>query len=107
VNGFWTGAGVAQQVAITAASAWNAAYFSLQARRGPRARRIAAGVLALFCAAVALEALAGIPAASTAAEVVRRTPLLLTTWAIAVLVAYRPMASAPVARSDASHGGAR
>jgi hypothetical protein len=94
MHGPWTVTGAAEEAAIAASSAWNASYFARRAvarvstTGSERARRIAAAVLALLFAAVAIEALAGIPVADTSAEVVRRTPLLLATVSVAFLVSY-------------------
>lgn len=87
--------GAAQQAAIAVTSAWSAIHFSLRFRdrrspEGARARRLAAGILALLFAAIAVEAFAGLPVADTSAEVVRRTPLLLATVSVALVVSYRP-----------------
>jgi len=82
--------GAVQQAAIAVSSAWSAAYFALRVRHGARGRRVAAGILALLFAAIAVEALAGLPVASTSAEVARRTPLLLATVSVALFVSYRP-----------------
>jgi len=90
VNGFWAAAGLTQQVAIALGGAWNATYFALRMRQGSRARRVAAGVLTLLFAGIAVETAAGVPVSATASEVVRRTPLLLATVAIAFLVSFRP-----------------
>ena len=82
--------GMLQHAAIAVSGAWSAAYFVAQSRRGAGARRLAAGVLALLFAAITLEAVAGLPVASTATEVARRTPLLLATVSVACIVSYRP-----------------
>lgn len=80
-----------QQATIAVSSAWSALYFALRLRdRASRGRRVAAGVLALLFAAIAVEALAGLPVSSTTAEVARRTPLLLATVSVAFIVTYRP-----------------
>lgn len=83
----------AQQAAIAVTSAWSALYFARQLTSGARARRVAAAVLALLFVAITVEALAGLPVASTSAEVLRRTPLLLATTSVAFLVTYRPRAA--------------
>jgi len=91
-------AGAAQQAAIAVSSAWSALYFSFRLisrdaaahDESSRARRVAAGILALLFAAIAVEALAGLPVASTPAEVARRVPLLLATVSVAFVVSYRP-----------------
>lgn len=85
--------GTAQQAAIAVSSAWSALYFVRQLASGAHARRVAAGVLALLFVAIAVEALAGMPVASTSAEVLRRTPLLLATTSVAFFVTYRPRAA--------------
>ena len=98
MNGFSSGSdlpsasivGAAQQAAIAVSGAWSALYFSLRAASGTGSRRLAAGVLALLFAAIAVEALAGVPVASTTTEVARRVPLLLATVSVALLVSYRP-----------------
>lgn len=93
--------GAVQQAAIAASSIGSAVYFALRATAMPiaggpqtsaeaRARRLAAALLALLLAGVAVEAIAGLPVASTSTEVVRRVPLLAATVGIAGLVAYRP-----------------
>ena len=82
--------GAAQQAAIAVSSAWSAVYFALRVTHGPRGRHSAAGILVLLFSAIALEALAGLPVASTSSEVARRTPLLLATVSVALLVSYRP-----------------
>jgi len=82
--------GAVQQAAIAVSSAWSAAYFSLRLKQGSHGRRVAAGILVLLFAAIAVEALAGLPVASTSAEVARRTPLLLATVSVALFVSYRP-----------------
>lgn len=85
--------GAAQQAVIAVSSAWSALYFVRQLTSGSRARRVAAAVLALLFVAIAVEALAGLPVASTSADVLRRTPLLLATTSVAFLVTYRPRAA--------------
>ncbi|MGE3961149.1 MAG: hypothetical protein AB7F65_05650 [Dehalococcoidia bacterium] len=99
MNGFSSGGsdlpsaslvGAAQHAAIAVSSAWNACYFALRLLRpGTRGRRLAAAVLALLFIALSVEALAGLPVAATSAEVARRTPLLLATTGVAILVSYR------------------
>lgn len=106
MNGFWTGAGAAQQVIIAAASVWNAAYFTRRARSGSWARRLAAGLLALLFLGVGLEALAGVPVSASMAEVLWRMPLLLATTAIAWFVANRPHDRVGSV-GDRRNGGAR
>ena len=100
MNGFWTASGLVQHAAIVASSAWNASYFARRAiagseghTPGERARRVAAGILALLFAALAVETLVGLPVASNGIEVARRTPLLLATVAVAFLVSYGPSSS--------------
>lgn len=99
MHSFWSASGAAEQAAIAAGSTWNAAYFGRRALHGARARRVAAGTLALLFAGVAVEAFASIPVVASAAEVLRRVPLLLGTLTVAVLVAW----GGPPARE----GGAR
>ncbi len=101
MNGFWTATGAAEQAAIAASSAWNASYFTRRALwAASRARRLAASLLAVLFGGLALEALAGLPVADHAAEVLRRVPLLLATTGIAYLVT---SGTAP----GAAGGGAR
>lgn len=98
MNGFSSGGsdlpsasivGAAQHAAIAVSSAWSGCYFASRLRGGPRGRRVAAGILTLLFAAVAVEALAGLPVAATSAEVARRTPLLLATVGVALIISYR------------------
>ena len=91
MGGLWTAIGLAQQAVIAVGGLWNATYFGLRAREGQRGRRVAAGLLALLFLAIALEALAAIPIGASAAEVMRRTPLLVATVGIAFVVSYRPI----------------
>lgn len=92
MQGPWTVTGAAEEAAIAASSAWNASYFARRAfarvSHDSRARRLAAGVLALLFAAIAVESLAGVPVADTSIEVGRRIPLLLATVSVAFLVSY-------------------
>jgi len=98
VNGFWSATGAAQQVLIATSSALNASYFIRRAfgtpegRQPSLGRRLAAAALALLFAAIAVEAAAGIPVASTGFEVARRMPLLLATLTVAWLVGFTPRA---------------
>jgi len=85
--------GAVQQAAIAVSSAWSAVTFALRLTHGPRVRRVGAAILVLLFAAIAAEALAGLPVASTSAEVARRTPLLLATVSVAIFVSYRPRAA--------------
>ena len=85
--------GAAQQAAIAVTSAWSALHFVRQLNSGTHARRLAAAVLALLFVAIAVESLAGLPVASTSADVLRRTPLLLATTSVAFLITYRPRAA--------------
>ena len=98
MNGFSSGGsdlpsasifGAVQHAAIAVSSAWSAGYFVLRLRRTSPARRLAAAALTLLFAAIAVEALAGLPVAATSTEVARRTPLLLATVGVALIVSYR------------------
>lgn len=101
MNGFWSASGAAAHAAIAAGSLWNAAYFVRRTLHGSRARRVAAGTLALLFVGIAVESLAAIAVSSTALEVARRTPLLLATLSIATLVSYGSNTS------SSTNGGAR
>ena len=74
--------------------------------------------MALLFAAIAVEAIAGVPVSSTALDVLRRMPLLLATTGIACLVGYGPRRHSelrasqhpsehPSEHADRRSGGAR
>ncbi len=82
----WSLAGAAEHAAIAVGGAWNAVYFVRRVREDRGGRRVAAAVLALIFASIAVESVAGIGVASTAAEVARRAPLALATLVTTALL---------------------
>ncbi len=90
MNGFWAGAGVAQQLALASTSASNAVYFAFRLRSASGPRRLAAGLMMLLFTGIAVEAIAGVPVGMASTDVLRQMPLLLATTGIAYLVGYRP-----------------
>lgn len=80
----WTEVSVVEDVATAGSGAANAAYFARRAWLTHGPRRLAAGVLALLCAASALAAVdAGPPGPAT---VLAQAPLLVANLAIAALL---------------------
>ncbi len=80
----WTGVSVVEDVATAGSGAVNAAYFARRAWAAHGPRRMAAGVLALLCAASALAAVdTGPPGPAT---VLAQAPLLIANLAVSVLL---------------------
>jgi hypothetical protein len=89
----WSGLGIAQHAVMAVSGAANAAYFARRVATERGTRRLAAIVLVAVFAGIALDGALHLgEAPATAAEVVRRAPLLtasLITSALLVLGARR------------------
>lgn len=86
-GGFWSGAGLAQHAVMAVSGAANAVYFARRALMERGARRLAAIVLVAVFAGIALDGMAHLgDAPATAAEVVRRAPLLTATLITSALL---------------------
>ncbi len=93
MQGLWSSIAIAQQVAMAITGSANAAYFARRMVRERGARQLAAAVLLAIFAGIAMDGVLHLgETPATAAEIVRRSPLLtasLITSALLVLGAGR------------------